>query len=106
VSVGKESIKRAASAGTKTTKAKTTKAAASKTAKTTKTAKTAPKAETTAKTAATAKAEQAASAEPKTLVLTPQNAEELQEKFLSKGTADEKNGKPVQIKEELPVYLL
>lgn len=101
MSVGKESIKRAASAGTKKSTVKAlaeeVKAAAEKPAapakKTTRAKTAAPR-----KTAAKAKT-------VKTSVLTPANAEELQAKFLS-DKAKEKAGGPVHITEELPVYLL
>lgn len=78
MSVGKESIKRAASTSTgakKTTTRRTTKAA------------------------------KPAEAEVVTSVLTPMNAEEIQTKFLSEAPAADPN-RPVRITEPMPVHLL
>lgn len=112
MSVGKESIKRAASAGTRKSTVKVlaeeVKAAAESKAaveveknaapvKKTGRTKTATVRKTTAKTAKTVK----------TSVLTPVNAEDIYTKVLS---SQEKNddtaNQPVHITEELPVYLL
>ena len=80
MSVGKESIKRAASTSTGTKKTTTRK--------------------TTAKAAA-----KPAEAEVKTSVLTPMDAEEIQAKFLSEAPAEDPN-RPVRITEPMPVHLL
>ncbi len=78
MSVGKASIKRAASAETKKTASKTTKT------------KTTP------------------SKEVKTSVLTPMNSEELQVVFLKDKTSGEaeKANRPIRITDDLPDYLL
>ena len=116
MSVGKESIKRAASAGAKKTsqgegtasvaetkvvsesaKAAESKAAAPKAAK-----KPAAKKTTTRKTTAKKSA-----GTVKTSVLTPGNAEEIQAKFISDRTEQPENAAgPVHISQELPIYLL
>lgn len=77
MSVGKASIKRAASAGTRKT------AGASK----------------TTKSAAAAK-------DIKQSVLTPMNADEIQAKFLSGKNAPENPNRPVRLTEDMPDYLL
>lgn len=78
MAVGKSSIKRAASAGTK--------AGAG-----------------TKKTSAAAKA----GTEVKTSVLTPMNSQEIQVKFLSgKRLGEEDTRRPVRLTEEMPVHLL
>lgn len=82
MSVGKESIRRAASAGAK----RTTK--------------------TTAKTAAKTAAK--ATSEKKTVkksVVSPQNTKKLEAVFVTENKNETAEG-PVRIKEELPVYLL
>ena len=117
MSVGKESIKRAASAGAKKTaaaktaeadvkktteaKAATVKAAETKVSSAEKTAGTAKKTTTRKTTAAkTAKS-------VKTSVLTPANSEEIQAKFISdKAKQPESVNGPVHVTEELPIYLL
>ena len=109
MSVGKESIKRAANEGTKKSTGKEpaeeikaaaeNKAAEPGTAAAKKTSRTkaAPARRTAAKTAKAVK----------TSVLTPENADEIQAKFLSDGKKDGENESgPVHITEELPVYLL
>lgn len=95
MSVGKESIKRAASAGTKKNQENVPvqETAPKKTAPRTKsstTRKSAPK--TAARTV-------------KTAVLTPSDSAELQSKFI-KAEQPAENNSPVRITEELPVYLL
>ena len=82
MSVGKESIKRAASAGAK---------------KKTAAKKTTARKTTAAKTAKSVK----------TSVLTPANSEEIQAKFISdKAKQPESVNGPVHVTEELPIYLL
>lgn len=88
MSVGKASIKRAASAGTKKTAEKATEKAA------------APKA---AKKTRTAKAEETV---VQTSVLTPMDAEEIQVKFLSKEPLAEEANRPVRVMDPMPTYLL
>ena len=130
MSVGKDSILRAANAEAKNTEAKaepvkpaeekkaltevkeTAKteipvkesAAKKAPAKKTRTAKT----KTAAKTAAAPKAVKKTTPRKKavkTSVLTPENSEELQAAFVKDKTPEEVNG-PVHVNEELPVYLL
>ena len=106
MSVGKESIKRAASAGTKksTVKALAEEVKAAAENKAAEKPAAPAKKTTRAKTAAPRKT--AAKAKTvKTSVLTPANAEDLQAKLLT-DKAKEKAGGPVHITEELPVYLL
>ena len=94
MSVGKESIRRAASAGAK----RTTKT----TAKTADTAEVKTTAGTTIKTAAKATSEKKT---VKKSVVSPQDTKKLEAVFVTENkneTAEE----PVRIKEELPVYLL
>ena len=93
MSVGKDSILRAANADAKKTEVK---------------AETKPAEEV--KAPAKAEAAPAAKKAPakktvKTSVLTPQNSEELEKAFV-KGEQPEKVNGPVHIKDELPVYLL
>ena len=102
MSVGKESIKRAASTSTATTAA---------TAATT-TKKTTAKKTTTTKKAAVkpAAAKPAEVVEPvveevKTSVLTPMDADEVQAKFLSEAPVNDKY-RPVRVTEAMPVHLL
>ena len=119
MSVGKDSILRAANADAKTTEVK----AEAKTAEEVKApakseaapaAKKAPAKKTAAKKTATVKktttAKKTTKKAPvkktvKTSVLTPQNSEELEKAFV-KGEQPEKVNGPVHIKDELPVYLL
>ena len=116
MSVGKDSILRAANADAKKTEVKAeTKPAEEVKAEEVPAAKKAPAKRTAAKKTTTAKrttaakkpAAKKASAkkEVKTSVLTPQNTEELEAAFV-KGTQPEKVDGPVHIKDELPVYLL
>lgn len=77
MSVGKSSIKRAASAGTRKTAgaAKSTKSAAS-------------------------------AKDIKQSVLTPMNADEIQAKFLSGKNVPEQPNRPIRLTEDMPDYLL
>ena len=102
MSVGKESIRRAASAGAK----RTTKT----TAKTADTAEVKTTAGTTIKTAAktAAKTIAKATSEKKTVkksVVSPQDTKQLEAVFVKENKNETAEG-PVRIKEELPVYLL
>ena len=115
MSVGKDSILRAANADAKKTevkaetkpaeevkapaKAEEAKAPAAKKAPAKKTA--AKKTTTARKTTRKAPAKKAV----KTSVLTPQNSEELEKAFV-KGEQPETVNGPVHIKDELPIYLL
>ena len=113
VSVGKDSILRAANADAKKTEVKVetkpaeevkaaAKAEAAPAAKKAPTKKTAAKKTTAArKTTRKAPAKKAV----KTSVLTPQNSEELEKAFV-KGEQPETVNGPVHIKDELPIYLL
>ena len=104
MSVGKDSILRAANADAKKTEVKAeTKPAEEVKAEEVPAAKKAPAKRTAAKKPAAKKAP--AKKEVKTSVLTPQNTEELEAAFV-KGTQPEKVDGPVHIKDELPVYLL
>ena len=117
MSVGKDSILRAANADAKKTEVKAeTKPTEEVKAEEAKTpaAKKAPVKRAASKTAATAKKETAARKTTrkapakktvKTSVLTPQNSEELEKAFV-KGEQPETVNGPVHIKDELPVYLL
>lgn len=119
MSVGKDSILRAANADAKKTevKAETKPAEEAKApvkaeeAPAAKKApvKKAPAKKTTAKKTTAAKKPAAKKAPAKktvkTSVLTPQNSEELEKAFV-KGAQPEKIDGPVHIKDELPVYLL
>ena len=113
MSVGKDSILRAANADAKKTEVKVetkpaeevkaaAKAEAAPAAKKAPTKKTAAK-KTTAARKTTRKAP--AKKTVKTSVLTPQNAEELEKAFV-KGEQPETVNGPVHIKDELPIYLL
>lgn len=114
MSVGKDSILRAANADAKKTEVKAetkpaeeVKAAAAK-AEAAPAAKKAPAKKTAAKkTTAARKTTRKAPAKKavKTSVLTPQNSEELEKAFV-KGEQPETVNGPVHIKDELPVYLL
>ena len=120
MSVGKESIKRAASAGAKkTSQGESTVAAAenkvvSESAKAVETKAAAPKAvkkpaakKTAAKTTARKTTAKKSAGTVKTSVLTPANAEEIQAKFISDRTEQPENAAgPVHISQELPIYLL
>ena len=120
MSVGKDSILRAANADAKKTEVKAETKPAEEVKKPVKAeedpaAKKAPAKRTAAKKTTTAKRTTAAKKpaakkvsakkEVKTSVLTPQNTEELEAAFV-KGTQPEKVDGPVHIKDELPVYLL
>ena len=120
MSVGKDSILRAANADAKKTEVKAetklaeevkepVKAEEVPAAKKAPAKRTAAKKTTTAKRTTAAKKPAAKKApakkEVKTSVLTPQNTEELEAAFV-KGTQPEKVDGPVHIKDELPVYLL
>ena len=108
MSVGKDSILRAANADAKKTEVKVeTKPAAAK-AEAAPAAKKAPTKKTAAKkTTAARKTTRKAPAKKavKTSVLTPQNSEELEKAFV-KGEQPETVNGPVHIKDELPIYLL
>ena len=108
MSVGKDSILRAANADAKKTEVKVetkpaeeVKAAAK--AEAAPAAKKAPAKKTTAARKTTRKAP--AKKAVKTSVLTPQNSEELEKAFV-KGEQPETVNGPVHIKDELPIYLL
>ena len=116
MSVGKDSILRAANADAKKTEVKAeTKPAEEVKAEEVPAAKKAPAKRTAAKKTTTAKRTTAAKKpaakkapakkEVKTSVLTPQNTEELEAAFV-KGAQPEKADGPVHIKDELPIYLL
>ena len=120
MSVGKDSILRAANADAKKTEVKAVtkpaeevkepvKAEEAPAVKKAPAKRTAAKKTTTAKRTTAAKKPAAkkvsAKKEVKTSVLTPQNTEELEAAFV-KGTQPEKVDGPVHIKDELPVYLL
>lgn len=113
MSVGKESIKRAAGAGTRKSSVKALAeevkaAAASAESKPAEGAKPAAAGKTTrAKAASTRKTSAKTVKAVKTSVLTPANAEEIQTKFMSDETKKPENvNGPVHISEDLPVYLL
>lgn len=120
MSVGKESLKRAASAAEVTPEVKEVKEATAEEVKAPVTAETAPapaeaaepaKKAPAKKTTRTRKttgakatgrkttAKKTTKSSVKKAVLTPENSEEIQEKFVS-------GEKPVYLNEELPVYLL
>ena len=118
MSVGKDSILRAANADAKTTevkaetkmaeevkapaKAETAKAPAAKKAPAKRTAA---KKTTTAKKTTPTKKTTTKKKTVKTSVLTPQNSEELQAAFVKNAEPETVAG-PVHINEDLPVYLL
>ena len=118
MSVGKDSILRAANADAKTTevkaeaktaeevkapaKAEAAKAAAAKKAPAKRNAA---KKATTAKKTTTTKKTTTRKKTVKTSVLTPQNSEELQAAFVKNAEPETVAG-PVHINEDLPVYLL
>ena len=97
MSVGKDSILRAANADAKKTEVKAETKPAEE-AKAPVKAEAAPAAKKTTKKAPVKKT-------VKTSVLTPQNSEELEKAFV-KGEQPETVNGPVHIKDELPVYLL
>ena len=107
MSVGKDSILRAANADAKKTEVKveTKPAEEVKAAAKAEAAPAAKKAPT--KTTAARKTTRKAPAKKavKTSVLTPQNSEELEKAFV-KGEQPETVNGPVHIKDELPIYLL
>ena len=120
MSVGKDSILRAANADAKKTEVKAetkpaedvkepVKAEEVPAAKKAPAKRTAAKKTTTAKRTTAAKKPAAkktsAKKDVKTSVLTPQNTEELETAFV-KGAQPEKVDGPVHIKDELPIYLL
>lgn len=94
MSVGKESIRRAASAGAKRTTKTTAKTADTAAVKTT--------ARTTTKTAAKATFEKKT---VKKSVVSTQDTQKLEAVFVTENKNETVEG-PVRIKEELPVYLL
>lgn len=94
MSVGKESIRRAASAGAKRTTKTTAKTADTAAVKTT--------ARTTTKTAAKATFEKKT---VKKSVVSTQDTKKLEAVFVTENKNETAEG-PVRIKEELPVYLL
>lgn len=94
MSVGKESIRRAASAGAKRTTKTTAKTADTAAVKTT--------ARTTTKTAAKATSEKKT---VKKSVVSTQDTKKLEAVFVTENKNETVEG-PVRIKEELPVYLL
>ena len=97
MSVGKDSILRAANADAKKTEVKAETKPAEEVKAPVK-AEAAPAAKKTTKKAPVKKT-------VKTSVLTPQNSEELEKAFV-KGEQPETVNGPVHIKDELPVYLL
>ena len=115
MSVGKDSILRAANADAKTTEVKAeaktaeeVKAPAKAEAAKAPAAKKAPAKRTAAKKTTTAKKttrKAPAKKAVKTSVLTPQNSEELQAAFVKNAEPETVAG-PVHINEDLPVYLL
>ena len=118
MSVGKDSILRAANADAKTTEVKVeaktaeevkapAKAGAAKAlaAKKAPAKRTAAQKTTTAKKTTTTKKTTTRKKTVKTSVLTPQNSEELQAAFVKNAEPETVAG-PVHINEDLPVYLL
>ena len=118
MSVGKDSILRAANADAKTTEVKAeaktaeevkapakAEAAKAPAAKKAPAKRTAAKKTTTAKKATTTKKTTTRKKTVKTSVLTPQNSEELQAAFVKNAEPETVAG-PVHINEDLPVYLL
>ena len=103
MSVGKDSILRAANADAKTTEVK----AEAKTAEEVKAPakRNAAKKATSAKKTTTTKKTTTRKKTVKTSVLTPQNSEELQAAFVKNAEPETVAG-PVHINEDLPVYLL
>ena len=118
MSVGKDSILRAANADAKTTEVKAeaktaeevkapakAEAAKAPAAKKAPAKRTAAKKTTTAKKTKTTKKTTTRKKTVKTSVLTPQNSEELQAAFVKNAEPETVAG-PVHINEDLPVYLL
>lgn len=118
MSVGKDSILRAANADAKTTEVKAeakpaeevkapakSEAAKAPAAKKAPAKRTAAKKITTAKKTTTTKKTTTRKKTVKTSVLTPQNSEELQAAFVKNAEPETVAG-PVHINEDLPVYLL
>ena len=118
MSVGKDSILRAANADAKTTEVKAeakpaeevkapakSEAAKAPAAKKAPAKRTAAKKTTTAKETTTTKKTTTRKKTVKTSVLTPQNSEELQAAFVKNAEPETVAG-PVHINEDLPVYLL
>lgn len=110
MSVGKDSILRAANADAKKTEVKPETKPVEAAETKTETAKApvkraAAKKTTTAKKTTAAKKPTARKKTVKTSVLTPQNTEELEAVFVTGSQPEETEG-PVRINEELPVYLL
>ena len=118
MSVGKDSILRAANADAKTTEVKAeakpaeevkapakSEAAKAPAAKKAPAKRTAAKRTTTAKKTTTTKKTTTRKKTVKTSVLTPQNSEELQAAFVKNAEPETVAG-PVHINEDLPVYLL
>ena len=118
MSVGKDSILRAANADAKTTEVKAeakpaeevkapakSEAAKAPAAKKAPAKRTAAKKTTTAKNTTTTKKTTTRKKTVKTSVLTPQNSEELQAAFVKNAEPETVAG-PVHINEDLPVYLL
>lgn len=118
MSVGKDSILRAANADAKTTEVKAeaktaeevkapakAEAAKAPAAKKAPAKRTAAQKTTTAKKTTTTKKTTTRKKTVKTSVLTPQNSEELEKAFV-KGEQPETVNGPVHIKDELPIYLL
>ena len=118
MSVGKDSILRAANADAKTTEVKAeaktaeevkapakAEAAKAPAAKKAPAKRTAAKKTTTAKKTITTKKTTTRKKTVKTSVLTPQNSEELQAAFVKNAEPETVAG-PVHINEDLPVYLL
>lgn len=118
MSVGKDSILRAANADAKTTEVKAeaktaeevkapakAEAAKAPAAKKAPAKRTAAKKATTAKKTTTTKKTTTRKKTVKTSVLTPQNSEELQAAFVKNAEPETVAG-PVHINEDLPVYLL
>ena len=103
MSVGKDSILRAANAEAKNTETKAEPVKPAEEAKAPAEVKEAPKAE--AKEPAAPKKTTTRKKSVKTSVLTPENSEELQKAFVKDKTPEEVQGS-VQVNEELPVYLL
>lgn len=118
MSVGKDSILRAANADAKTTEVKAeakpaeevkapakSEAAKAPAAKKAPAKRTVAKKTTTAKKTITTKKTTTRKKTVKTSVLTPQNSEELQAAFVKNAEPETVAG-PVHINEDLPVYLL
>ena len=118
MSVGKDSIMRAANADAKTTEVKAeakpaeevkapakSEAAKAPAAKKAPAKRTAAQKTTTAKKTTTTKKTTTRKKTVKTSVLTPQNSEELQAVFVKNAEPETVAG-PVHINEDLPVYLL